>query len=174
MKIFGISLIVLAVIISIIILCVYFSLNGNRLSLFNFNLPTPTLIPPSPIVCEIITPVSKTLSGKIIDVNKNSITLRISSPKTQSDQSKSNPVAGSLQMEEKDYKINISSDAQIFKLILSAESLIPTREAASVKDLKKGMRITVYTDSEVTATDSLTATYLEIAPLPSNPALPAE
>ncbi len=103
--------------------------------------------------------VTTTISGKILSLENDVINLKAPGYRNPADLIDAEKAA-SLPL-EKDYQIKLTAETKVFQ----------TNKEASVSDLQPDMNITVYSDTNVTTTDQITAKYIEIVPAPpSNPA----
>ncbi len=108
-----------------------------------------------------------TLYGKLLQVGTDTIVIRAIDPTSLA--RVVNPERPSEIYVEKDYTIKISSETQVFKVILPPDNPTkPSSEIASLSDLKKDQKVRVYSDTDVTATDQITAKYIEIDTSPQS------
>lgn len=103
---------------------------------------------------------TKVLSGKIVSVTNNALTLKAFPPLT------GGPVAvntAPAAPQEKEYFITVTSDTEISRMTSGGSSTLPKPEKLALSDLKKDMQTTVYTAEDVTEAQTFTALRIEPA-----------
>lgn len=116
--------------------------------------------------------IINTLNGKIVDIKGNSLTLKAVPPLPPS----ATVNAPAAAVKEQEYIVSITDETEISRINFPSDpSKQSTPEKLSISDLKKDMRVTVYTNDDVTNAQTVNALRIEpmiIAPPPETVATP--